>query len=224
MTKKFSIALLTGIFVFGVAGVSSATILTFDDLQGYVWAPLDQNYGDNVNSLTDGVGSYLEGNGFTDRISVSYNTVGAGQYMEAWDVGFGDLTNVAYGNVNQAITEITLTAEAGFKVTLNSFDLASYNQDVRLATTLEVVDSLGGVVWSAGDLNILGGPQHSSFLPSFADTSLTIRWGSDWNIGIDNINFDQSSSTAPVPEPATMLLFGTGLLGIVGKRLKRKKK
>jgi hypothetical protein len=35
--------------------------------------------------------------------------------------------------------------------------------------------------------------------------------------------FNIATQTAPVPEPATMLLFGTGLASLVGARLRRKK-
>jgi hypothetical protein len=42
---------------------------------------------------------------------------------------------------------------------------------------------------------------------------------------IDNINFySNNPSSEPVPEPATMLLFGTGLVGLVGNRIRREKK
>lgn len=35
-------------------------------------------------------------------------------------------------------------------------------------------------------------------------------------LGIDNVTFGRVSASAPIPEPSTMLLFGTGIVGLIG--------
>jgi len=40
----------------------------------------------------------------------------------------------------------------------------------------------------------------------------------------DTWNMNVAPGSEPVPEPTTMLLFGTGLAGLAGKKIRRKKK
>ena len=63
-----------------------------------------------------------------------------------------------------------------------------------------------------------------SFIADSATTSIELTGvgtaHQGYYIGLDNV----SLTADPVPEPATMLLFGTGLAGLVGARTRRKKK
>ena len=63
----------------------------------------------------------------------------------------------------------------------------------------------------------------SSLTLSFYGRHLQSLGDESW--AIDNVRvYADNSGPAPVPEPATMLLFGTGLAGLVGGRMRRKKK
>ena len=90
------------------------------------------------------------------------------------------------------------------------------------------VDLLSGITTSA----LTGGTWVTQDITSFAQT-----WGgyevelafSIWDLDfdtsdflmIDNISFNQHAPANPVPEPATVLLLGSGLVGLVLSRRKR---
>ena len=85
-----------------------------------------------------------------------------------------------------------------------------------------------GTVSGASDVLIDDDTWHSytfAFTTSY-DFHLMLEDFSGSGIGAGDAYFDNISlsNTNPVPEPATMLLFGTGLVGLVGSRLRKKKK
>lgn len=103
------------------------------------------------------------------------------------------------------------------------FTLGDYDYDDYLLFSIDYVG-----VWL---VDATGSGTVTFDLTSYQGTTISIDWGliwgGDWDATttaqIYNIDLATASSgTEPVPEPATMLLFGTGLAGVYGANRKRK--
>lgn len=208
----------------------TATVLTFDITGMTDYADIPAAYGDNVTSTANGSFSYGMGNAFTPNITVDYATINSAggvvaSNLEWWNLGYGDLQGVAFPVNNSSIAEITLTAAAGFQVRLNTFDLAGYPGADHPNSQVRILDAGGGVLLDYSPVNVQGdanGPRHSTFSPAITAQQLRIRFAyDDWNVAIDNVNFDEvTASASPVPEPSTWLLSAAGLAGLAYRRRK----
>jgi hypothetical protein len=232
--KAQSLLLQTMLMGAGVllAASAHATVLTFDlnpDIPNY--GDIPGSYGDNVNAASDAVGSYLMGNGYTPNVTTEYrtwqistNTV-AYNNLDFWHDSYGDLSKVAFSVVSgDHFSEITLVPEPGWAIRLNSFDIAGYPVSDHPSSQVRILDGTSNtILLDYSPVTILGaGGTHSTFTPNLTFAGpLSIRFGyNDWNVGIDNINFDQVTAV-PEPETYAMLLAGLGLVGFMARRRKQ---
>ena len=117
-------------------------------------------------------------------------------------------------------------------------DALSLSVDYALTSGIDDVDWIVTQVDYIYDLEEMG-PTSGTYtldLTPYQNTTISLAFGleADWSdLGYDSVatfsNFDlvtvSNSGPAPVPEPATMVLFGTGLAGLIGaSKRKRSKK
>ena len=188
-----------------------ATVLTFNITP----APADDatipaDYGNRAASASQvgGGGTYGYGNfgeGFTPNVTDSFGTA-----TNFFSTGYGALVNVAYANDGHF--SLTFTGDAGFNVSLYSFDLAGLDQSY----TISSVSVLSGATTLFSQSNVLvngssngTGMTSFSFGPLTAHT-LTVQFDASnlganvQNVGIDNIRIGQVA----VPEPSSLALIG----------------
>ena len=188
-----------------------ATIITFDGETPVFEIPED--YGSNISSAS---ASFLEGNGFTANIAVSYSRDNGISNFSVWD-GYSLLDNALGHTLYDVPGEIIFTAETGYGVILNSFDYAAWlgEYDARI----QVFGDSDQVLFDSGmfTLNENQGIQSSTFSPLSSLSTLRIRFEDFGDLAIDNINFDQFALNPQVnvSEPGTLALLVLSMLAIV---------
>ena len=169
---------------------AQASVINFNGLSGATGASFS-SYTEDGFTVTNSAGQFLVGDGFGDPVPSLYS---------------GSDDKASGGT---ASASITITADGG----AFTFDSVALANDINTATFSFSGYDDGTLVYSqTGDITGLGFATYTSTSPSIDLTSLTIKAkGGDFNV--DNIDVTPAAVT---PEPSSVMLLGTGLLGMAG--------
>ncbi len=205
MKKKLLAGLAFGVMMAGMALHSSnanATLLDFEDLAG---GTTDLIIPSGYGGLTwdTGAPDYYGGTdgAWHSYSDLTYSTPHSGNTY---------LFN-AYGPSNLGFNFVSSvnSVDAWFTKTTNNTNPSPIQLIGYVGSTETYFSSLLTLNQTPQNLSITGD----------GITRVVVRGSDNGWYTMDDLQF----GSAPVPEPATMLLFGTGLAGLIGARLRRKK-
>ncbi|MFZ5994501.1 MAG: PEP-CTERM sorting domain-containing protein [Thermodesulfobacteriota bacterium] len=199
MKKRLFAGLVIGFFITWITGTAEAIQLT-------------------PSSVT-GTGT------FNNSVSILYNN-----YIPPEGTLWTTNTVWWYG------TSPTFTFDYGMTFHIEDIHLSIDNNDTyrvdyspdnqNWSELFTIASSYGEIGWGMDTMNtIFGDPEYISQIdfvnPISAQYLRIYATGGDNKYSVGEF---QAFGTTPVPEPATMLLFGTGIAGLAGTRLKRRKR
>lgn len=211
MTVRFSRAFAQVAFAFAPLALASAQTTTVDvraQAPYNDYAAMSQTLWDHANlDVTNSTRS-----AFGNTAQPCANAL-------LWNAGYSTLPGAAFACANGYVGELFFQPGVGQQVFLSSLDLGSYFNGPIRSYTVNVFDASWAPIYtSTGTVSstLTLNPNVTS------STGLYLQWGTDWDVGVNNITTTVSGNVVATPEPASVVLLATGLLGVVGFARRRR--
>ncbi|MCA0374237.1 MAG: PEP-CTERM sorting domain-containing protein [Gemmatimonadetes bacterium] len=206
--------LATAMSVLPVAAASAqTTTMDFSGLGPNSYDPIPYTYGSHANLAVTNRTRLGWGNSQSNTCNqVSY-----------WQANYSSLVDVAFPCFSGGVGEFQFVPVVGQSVTLNAMNIGSYFAPANGIGPARAFDvRVYDLSWNPlfAQTGIVTSTQQITFNVTSAQ-GLYLQFGTDWNVGVDDISTTVASSQATVPEPATLALLVPAVAGVLLARRRR---
>lgn len=209
MKKSYLFSVTLTVVLSSISMLSNAAIISYSDRSTWQIAS-----GGGSSDILDNLDSGSGGGGFIDR--GTYTSTGTAQ--NAFPNGNGTTTIDGTGYIRYLLNSTTFgTLTFDDPIFSLGFDINPHSGSLGALVSVDIDGlALTSYMLPGTDVNGFVGFISDTAFTTFTITSLTDAWH-----GVDNLEAF-SAAASPVPVPAALWLFGSGLLGLVGVARRRK--